>query len=104
MRPIKRKMIADFYTLHPNSQKSLEMWYKITKKALWSNFAQIRSDFPRADLFGSCVVFDIGGNKYRLITKVRYASGDFKGRIYIKAVLTHGQYDTGKWKTDYDCH
>jgi mRNA interferase HigB len=89
MRPIKHLKIKQFYELHPDSEKSLETWYKIARKALWSNFAAVRADFPHADVVGDCVVFNISGNKYLLISKIIYASGDFKGRIYIKDVLTH---------------
>ena len=56
------------------SKASLETWFKIAKRATWSNFSEARAIFPHADAVGTCVVFNIGGNKYRLIARLRYAS------------------------------
>lgn len=47
-------------------------WYKLSKKAKWNNLAEVKTLFPHADIVGECVVFNIGGNKYRLITKINY--------------------------------
>jgi len=60
---------------------------------------ETRLDFPHADPVGECTVFNIGGNKYRLITKIRYN----KQRVYIIHVLTHKEYDREKWKDDCNC-
>ena len=103
MRPISPKRIKAFMNLHPDSESSLQTWAKLTKKALWSNFAEIKADFPNASMVGACIVFNISGNKFRLVARIRYASGEFKGRAYIKAILTHKEYDVGKWKTDCGC-
>jgi HigB_toxin, RelE-like toxic component of a toxin-antitoxin system len=60
---------------------------------------ETRLDFPHADPVGECTVFNIEGNKYRLITKIRYN----KQRVYIIHVLTHKEYDREKWKDDCNC-
>ncbi len=58
------------------------------------NFAQLRETFPHADQVGKFTVFNIGGNKVRLIAAVHYN----RNKIYIRHVLTHQEYDVGKWK------
>lgn len=58
------------------------------------NFAEIKSLFPSTDKVGDMFVFDIGGNKLRLIAAIRFNTR----RVYIRAVLTHKEYDKGGWK------
>lgn len=55
---------------------------------------ETREDFPPADLVGQRTVFHIGGNKYRLIARVNYRTQ----RVFIRAILTHAEYDKGGWK------
>jgi mRNA interferase HigB len=55
--------------------------------------------FGTASLVGNCVVFNIGGNKYRLVTRVLYASH----KVGILKVMTHAEYDDEKWKVDCGC-
>ena len=96
MRIISRKALREFWEIYPDSEQPLEDWYRITRHAFWLNLAQTRGDFPHADSVGDCTVFNIGGNKYRLIAKIRYN----KQRVYITHVLTHKEYDKEKWKDD----
>jgi mRNA interferase HigB len=66
----------------------------IVEAAAWRNPTQVRATFGTADFVGGKVVFNVGGNKYRLIAAI-----SFEIRILsIEAVLTHGEYDKGKWK------
>ena len=58
------------------------------------NWAELKTAFPSADKVGELIVFDIGGNKFRLIAFVRFT----KQIVYIKAVLTHQEYEDGAWK------
>ena len=67
------------------------------RKARWRNLDEVQEIYPHADPVGDCTVFNIGGNKYRLVSKIRYQYQ----RIYVIHVLTHKDYDKGKWK--YDC-
>jgi len=60
----------------------------------FSNFASLRSVFPSADQVGDLTVFNIGGNKYRLIASVHFN----RDKIYVRHVLTHLEYDKGEWK------
>jgi mRNA interferase HigB len=57
---------------------------------------QVKRVYPHADLVGRCTVFNIKGNQYRLITKIEYRIQ----RIYVNQVLTHAEYDEGKWKDE----
>jgi mRNA interferase HigB len=99
MHIICKNRLKSFWSKHPDSENSLLSWYKIAKKSNWKDFTDVRKSFGRADMFKDCVIFDIGGNKFRLITKIRYK----QKRIYIRFVLTHSDYDKNSWKEDCEC-
>jgi len=69
-------------------------WYSIASTAQWRSLAEVRQTFRSADVVGDKTVFNIKGNDYRLIVHIRYETGI----IYIKALLTHAEYDKGNWK------
>ena len=69
-------------------------WYKTAKKANWQNLTEVKSVYRSADLVGRYTVFNIGGNKYRLISRIVYRSQT----LFAVAVMTHEEYDLGKWK------
>jgi len=61
---------------------------------VWKSLAEVRRDFPHADLVQGLTVFNIGGNDFRLVVDIWYA-----GKVvYVKYVMTHGEYDKGKWR------
>lgn len=90
MRVIAKKTLVLFYTTHKDAQTALEEWYKKTTNAQWDNFSDLRKSFGSADLVGNNrVVFNIKGNKYRLVVLVL-----FKIKMaYIRFVGTHSEYD-----------
>ncbi|MFN8529278.1 MAG: type II toxin-antitoxin system HigB family toxin [Anaerolineae bacterium] len=94
MHIITRKRLNDFAALHPDVQSALQQWYKRIKENSFQNFAELREVFPSVDQVGKLTVFNIGGNKVRLITAIHYN----RQKVYIRAVLTHSEYDEGKWK------
>ena len=94
MHIITRKRLNAFAAAHPHARSALAHWYALARKAQFSNFAHLRQTFPHADQVGKFTVFDIGGNKVRLIAAVHYN----RRKIYIRYVLTHEEYDRGKWK------
>jgi mRNA interferase HigB len=94
MNTISRRKIREFVALHPNSESSLTSWYKIATKATWQNIAEVRQNYPHADVVGRLVVFNIAGNNVRLIAEIRYQSQS----ILIKHILTHTEYDKDRWK------
>jgi mRNA interferase HigB len=94
VRVISRKKLKDAALRHSELEPALDAWFRIAKKALWQNLADVRKTFASADAVEKWTVFNIKGNKYRLITEINYR---FR-RVYIKHVLTHAQYDQEKWK------
>lgn len=93
MRVITRKRLIDFSVRYPQSKEPLSVWYAIASKTDYRSFAELRKTFPSADLVGSLTVFNIGSNKYRLITAIHYNTK----MIFIRYILTHEEYDKGKW-------
>jgi mRNA interferase HigB len=94
MHVITRKRLNEFVETHADAKSSLARWYAIMRKSRFPDFAKLREIFPQADQVGKFTVFNIGGNKVRLIAAVHYN----RNKIYIRHVLTHQEYDTGKWK------
>lgn len=94
MHVIARPALIEFWTKHPDAEGPLDAWYRIMRKDVFTDFNHLRATFPSADLVGVFTVFNIGGNKYRLITAIHYN----RGKVYIRQVLTHAEYDRGDWK------
>ena len=69
-------------------------WYHVTKRARWRHLTDVRADFRHADVAGSYTVFNVAGNKYRLVAAIKYQWQV----VYIRHILTHFDYDKGKWK------
>ena len=94
MHVISRKALQLFWMQHPDSEMSLVRWFKIMRQTDFQSFGELRATFPAADKVGDWIVFNIGGNKYRLITSIHFN----RGKVYIRHVLTHPEYDKGGWK------
>jgi mRNA interferase HigB len=94
MHIITRKRLNEFATAYPDAKSGLQHWYAEIKRRNFQNFAQLREVFPAADQIGNLTVFNVGGNKVRLVAAIHYN----RGKVYIRAVLTHADYDEGKWK------
>ena len=95
MHVISKKKLRDFWEQHPRAKSPLEAWYQVARHAEWETFADVRESFNTADRVGRFTVFDIGGNKYRLIAAIHFN----RGKLFVRHVLTHKEYDEGKWKT-----
>jgi mRNA interferase HigB len=97
---VSLKAIRDFWTSgHAKAEAPLREWYKLAKAAEWSSLADVRKMFPSADSVmvesgKSVVVFNVGGNNYRLITAIHYNLE----KVFILRVLTHAEYSKNKWK------
>lgn len=96
MHVISKKKLREFWAKYPDAQLPLDNVYRIAKKAAWQSIAEVKAVFPHADAAYDCTVFNIGGNKYRLIVEIKYD----RQVIYVKHVLTHKDYDKGAWKKD----
>ncbi len=94
MHIISRKALLEFWERHPDSEGPLRRWYTIVRKSDFKDLAELRGTFPSADWVEGLIVFNIGGNNYRLIAAIHFN----RGKIYIRDVLTHKDYDQGAWK------
>lgn len=81
--------IQDFAKKHPFSRNVLSEWIKKVENASWNNFVELKETFNSADYRKPHVIFDIGGNKYRLVARVLYSSQ----KIIVVRVGTHAEYD-----------
>jgi mRNA interferase HigB len=93
---IRRRALIEFAKVHLDAAEPLDNWYRRTKQASWNNLVDVRTDYPHADLVGRCVFFNVGGNKYRLIVKIKFD----RKTVFIRFVLTHREYDKESWKND----
>lgn len=96
MHVITRARLVEFWDKHSTAKNSLLLWYNLAVGANWQNFVELRELLPSADLVGNFTVFNIGGNKYRLITFIDYTYQ----KVFIRHVLTHADYNKDDWKND----
>lgn len=98
MHVITQRKLRQFWEnpKFPHATKALKGWLQAANKAKWRSFADVKKFFSTADQVGSKTVFDVGGNKFRIVAFI-----DYEGqRIFIRAVLDHAGYDKGAWKKD----
>ncbi len=95
MHVISRKVLIGFWNRHPDNKGALARWFKIMERTGFSNFNDLRTAFPTVDKVDNLIVFDIGGNKYRLIASIH----SNRAKVYVRHVLTHREYDYGAWKS-----
>ena len=91
MRVIALKRLRDHWELsgRGDSEQPLKSWYAVTRAASWNHFADVRTQFGSASAVGERVVFNIAGNKYRLVAYINYAFHT----VYIRFIGTHREYD-----------
>jgi mRNA interferase HigB len=94
MHVISRKRLNEFAEEHGEARASLAHWYQVIRRGNFANFVELRTVFPSADQVGKLTVFNVGGNKVRLIAAIHYN----RGKVYVRAVLTHSEYDEQSWK------
>ena len=95
MHVISRKALRQFWEQHPDSESALTRWFKIMQQSNFATINELRVTFPTADKVDDFIVFNIGGNKYRLIASIHFN----RGKVYIRHVLTHKEYDKETWKS-----
>jgi mRNA interferase HigB len=94
MRIIKRDALVQFWERHPDAKANLESWYGVVRRATWQTPVEMKQIYHNADLVGRRTIFNIAGNKYRLIARVNYQTQ----RVFVLHILTHAEYDRGGWK------
>jgi mRNA interferase HigB len=94
MNVISFRRIREFTSTHPDAALSLKAWFTTVKKSRWHSLAELKQVYPAADLVARYTVFNIKGNKYRLISRIVYRTQT----VFIVAIMTHAEYDLGKWK------
>ena len=94
MHIISKTPLRAFWTTHPRAKSALEQWYRTTRKSNWKSFADVRASLSTADWYQDFVIFDIGGNKYRLIASIHFN----RGKVFVLDILTHAEYSRGDWK------
>jgi mRNA interferase HigB len=99
LRIIGQKVLQEFWERHDDARQALREWYKTAQAAQWQSLMDVRRIYPRADAVstlasGTLIVFNICGNKYRLVVRIKYAWQ----LINIRCVLTHQEYDRDNWK------
>ncbi len=90
MQVLSKSTLRSFWEKHPQAETPLKVWFATVSKAQWANFAALKATFGSADLVGDGrVIFNIGGNKFRLVARVSY---EYK-RVMVKFIGTHKDYD-----------
>jgi mRNA interferase HigB len=96
MQIIAKRTLRVFWDRHPQAERPLRLWFAQVDRATWRGPADIRAMFGSADFIAdNRVIFDVGGNKYRIVVHISYAYG----RVLIKFVGTHAEYDDIKPET-----
>ena len=94
MRVISRKKLREVWTQDPELEKALRAWIKVAEQEEWRRSSDVRATLKRTDQVDKFTVFDILGNRYRLICIIHFN----RGKVFIRQVLTHAEYDRGRWK------
>jgi mRNA interferase HigB len=99
VRVISQKALKDFWKRHPDSEQALREWFKTALAAEWRSLIDVRRIYPHADAVetrrsGILTVFNVCGNKYRLIVRIKYGWN----LVNIRRVLNHAEYTRGTWK------
>jgi mRNA interferase HigB len=94
VRVISNKRLVDFALRHPDAATPLQLWRKIVEATDYTHFAALRSSFNAVDHVGDHYVFDIGGNKYRLVAAIHFN----RQMLFVRHIFTHAEYD--RWRPE----
>jgi len=90
MRIISRRRLVEFWESHPDAEQPLRAWYTDARRANWKSPAEIKAVYRTASILNNNrVIFNIKGNRYRLVVVVEYS----QGKVFIRFVGTHAEYD-----------
>jgi mRNA interferase HigB len=94
MKLISNRALREFAATHPDAEAPLQAWRRLIERGEYGSFSALRATFGTVDKVGERYVFNIGGNKYRLVASIAFGPR----MVWVKAVLTHAEYDQGAWK------
>jgi len=97
MRVISQQPLKEFWERHPDSKEWLRTWYRVASENSWRHLLDVREHYSSAEVVRGVeklTVFNVCGNKYRMVVRIRY---DWQ-LINVRCVLTHEQYDAGSWR------
>ena len=94
MHIIAKPALIEFWMKHADAENPLQAWYRTMGSEVFTDFNDLRATFASADYVDGLTVFNIGGNKYRLVAAIHYN----RHKVYIRAILTHEEYDRNGWK------
>ena len=100
MHIIARPAINEAMDRHADAAAWLKRWWKVAGTQRWQNLQAVRSVYSATDQVDCCLVFNVRGNRYRLICRVTYANQWQQGSLLVKHFLTHAEYDRDAWKED----
>lgn len=89
MRIISERALREYWTKHADAESPMRTWIKTVQPADWSKFADVKETFGNADYHQDFVIFNVGGNNFRIVAIVEYK----KHIVFISAVLSHAEYD-----------
>jgi mRNA interferase HigB len=96
MHLIAISQLREVAAKYPDVSVQIEDWYTLVKAATWQTLTEVQQLYASAEAVGNFTVFNIKGNRYRLIVGINYV----KQTIYFKYFLTHAEYDKDEWKND----
>jgi mRNA interferase HigB len=91
---ISRRNLLEKVAKYPDATVAIQDWFDAASAAEWRNLEDIRQTYPATDMVGMLAIFNIKGNRYRLIVRMVFQYR----RVYIKEFLTHAEYTKGAWK------
>jgi mRNA interferase HigB len=91
---ISKRVLFEKGRKYPDAGGAIQTWFDVARDVQWRSLEDIRKTFPATDMIGPLAIFNIHGNRYRLIARMVFAYQ----RIYIKEFLTHAEYSKGAWK------
>ena len=96
---ITQRRLREYWARHPGARRWLENWHETTRLAKWKSLNDVRRVFPHADPVTvasgkSVTVFNVAGNKHRMITAIHYNTG----KVFVLAIIPHAEYGKQKWK------
>jgi len=94
MKLISNRALREFAAIHPDADGPLQLFRKRIEKGTFNSYSELGKTFREVDKVGDRYVFNIGGNKYRVVASIAFAVQT----VWVKAVMTHVEYDKGKWK------